>query len=197
MSIAPQFNPGPGFMPWPKTPRISKSFFVTITEKLDGTNAQFTIVGGEIVSVGSRNRHITPGKETDNYGFAGWVERNASELVKLGDGRHYGEWYGNGIQIGYGLDHKRFALFDARRWRKFYEDHKEGYDNGFPNCLEVVPVLYQGSFTDRVVNDCMARLETAGSVAVPGFMRPEGIIVEMNGERAKHTFMHQNGKWLA
>lgn len=185
------------FAPYPKTPRLSKAFFVTITEKLDGTNAQINIENGEIVSVGSRSRSITPGKLTDNYGFAGWVERNADELVKLGDGRHYGEWYGNGIQCGYGLEEKRFALFDARRWGLKFRAMRDGYDSGFPRCAELVPLVYQGAWTPTIIAESMARLSSGGSLAAPGFMRPEGIIIEMNGERAKHTFMHQDGKWLS
>ena len=185
------------FTGWPKTPRISKSFFCTITEKLDGTNAQIVIEDGKIARVGSRNRWITPGKDTDNYGFAGWVERNADEIVKLGDGAHFGEWYGNGIGRNYGLAEKRFALFNARRWATPYEVRLQGHENGFPACLEVVPVLYQGVFQQSAVSAAMDRLASIGSVAVGGFMNPEGIIVEMGAERAKHTFESVDGKWLA
>ncbi|MEZ2409809.1 RNA ligase family protein [Bosea sp. RCC_152_1] len=180
------------FSAYPKTPRISKAFWCIITEKLDGTNAQIIIENGQIVGVGSRSRLITPGKLTDNYGFAGWVEQNASELVKLGDGRHFGEWYGNGIQRGYGLDHKRFALFDAMRWSGRNVPPEE-----FPNCVEVVPVIYRGEYSPAKVTEAMELLRYGGSYAAEGFMNPEGIIVEMNGQRAKHTFEHVDGKWLA
>src|SRR6218665_4077308 len=119
------------FSAFPKIPRISKAFFCTITEKIDGSNAQIVItpyassdVGDPSVlvigafplltmRVGSRNRWIKPGKETDNYGFAGWCLSNATELFKLGIGTHFGEWYGNGIQCGYGLKEKRLPILKA------------------------------------------------------------------------------------
>lgn len=201
------------FKAFPKIPRIVKSFFVTITEKIDGSNGQIMItpfetadgfdkyvltsINGMTIRVGSRGRWVIPGKETDNYGFAGWVYRNALEVLKLGEGQHFGEWYGNGIQCGYGLDEKRFALFNARRWTAPYQAVKTGHDAAFPNCMEVVPVLYQGAFTQEAIDTCMGRLFTEGSVLVPGFKNPEGIIVEMNGERAKHTFENVNGKWVS
>ncbi|MFK3848022.1 RNA ligase family protein [Agrobacterium pusense] len=203
------------FQAFPKIPRIAKCFFVTITEKIDGSNGQIVItpataddledtnilaqVNGMTIRAGSRGRWVTPGKETDNYGFAAWVQRNAEELVKLGPGQHFGEWYGSGIQCGYGLSggEKRFVLFNARRWTAPYQALKEGHDAAFPNCCEVVPVLYQGAFSTEAVKDCMDLLSSQGSKLVPGFMNPEGVIVEMNGERAKHTFQNVNGKWVS
>ena len=120
------------FEPWPKTPRLHKPMI--LTEKIDGTNAQvairtaengvrlephevFVTSGGEpfAVGAGSRKRWVTP--DSDNFGFAAWVHANAADLVDLlGVGRHYGEWWGLGIQRGYGLDHKRFSLFNVKRW---------------------------------------------------------------------------------
>ncbi len=207
---------------FPKIPRVSKSFFCTITEKIDGSNAQivitdagwdeFTRQSNEHViarrqedsagvalnmRIGSRNRWIKPGKETDNYGFAGWCENNAEELFKLGIGRHFGEWYGNGIQCGYGLKEKRFALFNARRWAGPYAASKAGHAAAIPNCVEVVPVLYQGVYSQDRIDAAMDYLRIGGSQLVQGFMAPEGIIVQMGDELAKHTFMHSDGKWLS
>ena len=83
------------FKAWEKIGR-DNPFGVTITEKIDGTNACIIIQDGEVVGVQSRKRLITP--EDDNYGFAGWVERNIEDIMGLGDGYHYGEWAGLGIQ---------------------------------------------------------------------------------------------------
>ena len=175
-----------------KIARAQKAMGCVITEKIDGTNAQIVIENGEIVAVGSRKRWIAPGKTTDNYGFAGWVERNYQTLVGLGDGVHFGEWYGSGIQSGYGLrdGDKRFALFNTDRW----------FDgNPPPTPCEVVPVLYRGEFTANVLRDTMEELQTNGSVIQPGFMKPEGVIVWLYGSRMflKSTFDHPEGKWTA
>ncbi|AXQ69771.1 RNA ligase [Caulobacter phage CcrSC] len=156
------------FVAFPKIARLNRE--IVITEKLDGTNAQVEIndAGDDIVSAGSRNRYITP--EMDNHGFARWVRDNRDELIKLGPGRHYGEWWGNGIQHGYGLGKgdKRFSLFNVGRW----EDPATR-----PACCGVVPVLYRGPFSEAAIQDAVERLRTEGSMAAPGWMRPEGVIV--------------------
>lgn len=163
-----------------------------ITEKLDGTNAQVVIEDNKIVAVGSRSRWIKPGKETDNFGFAGWVERNEEELLKLGDGRHFGEWYGAGIQRAYGHtgSDKRWALFNTGRWSDA---------NIRPSCTECVPVLYAGEFSVEKVEEVMEQLKAEGSRHVPGFDRPEGVIVYIPQVNLllKDTFEHRGGKWMA
>jgi hypothetical protein len=40
-----------------------------------------------------------------------------------------------------------------------------------------VPVLYDGLFDTNPVKGVMNRLEKEGSLASPGFMKPEGIVV--------------------
>lgn len=173
-------NPVPEFVPFPKIPRLRRDCI--ITEKLDGSNAGIQIVPiGEaeghdkIISVvddhaifaQSRSRFIVPGD--DNYGFARWVADNAPELVKLGPGTHFGEWWGQGIQRGYGLKEKRFSLFNVGRW---------GMDaERAPDCCGVVPLLFEGPFVDDAVEAMLELLKVSGSQAVPGFMKPEGIIV--------------------
>ena len=146
-----------------KIPRLSRE--VIITEKLDGTNAQILITEEGEVFAGSRNRWITP--ESDNFGFASWVRYNKEELLLLGPGRHYGEWWGQGIQRGYGLTEKRFSLFNTARWTP----------DVTPNCCHVVPVIYTGIDwiynIDRIIGD----LEFYGSRAAPGYNNPEGIVI--------------------
>lgn len=152
------------FTAFPKIPRLSRNMI--ITEKLDGTNAQIVIGDDGSFAVGSRNQFITP--QNDNYGFAGWAYRNQSELMKLGPGIHYGEWWGNGIQRTYGLKEKRFSLFNVSRWSD---------DAIRPACCGVVPLLYTGPFDTRVADEWVELLRKDGSRAVPGFMKPEGIVV--------------------
>lgn len=154
------------FQPWPKIARLNRE--ITITEKIDGTNAAVLILEDGTVAAQSRKRLITP--DDDNFGFARWVAENAGALVDLlGPGRHFGEWWGSGIQRRYGLDHKRFSLFNTARYGELPVGDVEG--------LGLVPVLYQGAFTLHAVEDAIDRLEQLGSVAAPGFFDPEGIIV--------------------
>lgn len=152
------------FEPFPKIPRLRRS--CTITEKIDGTNAQVIITEDGQIGAASRKRLITP--EVDNYGFARWVADNSDDLLALGPGRHFGEWWGQGVQRGYEQDRKRFSLFNTKRWNE---------DNPPPGCCDIVPTLYVGEFTTDAVDEALDRLRAFGSAAAPGFMRPEGIIV--------------------
>ena len=137
-----------------------------ITEKIDGTNAQIYITDDGEFYTGSRTRWITP--DDDNYGFARWANANKDELMKLGKGHHFGEWYGQKIQRSYGLTEKRFALFNTSIWAD---------DSVRPACCDVVPILYQGLFKTDSATLCLDLLKMKGSQAVKGFMKPEGIIV--------------------
>ncbi len=164
--------PNPPFVAFPKIPRLRRN--AVITEKIDGTNAQILVTEAGQVFAGSRNRWITP--ESDNMGFARWVLEHEEELrVGLGIGQHFGEWWGQGIQRRYDLTEKRFSLFNAGRW-----------SGKAPACCHVVPVLAAGMFTDALVSDALEKLRAGGSVAAPGFMRPEGIVTYLSASGSLH-----------
>ena len=155
------------FNAFPKIPRLNRD--IVITEKIDGTNAAIGItVDGDIYAQ-SRKKVIT--LEEDNFGFAAWVSKNKLELIStLGPGLHFGEWWGHGIQRGYGLlkGERRFSLFNVKRWK----------DVGLTEYgLTVVPTLYEGPFHTDAAKDCIQSFKYQGSVAARGFDRPEGIII--------------------
>jgi len=181
---------------YPKFGSIPRLFRrVIITEKLDGTNALVEVQEDGTVRAGSRTRWITPGKTTDNYGFAAWVDENKDELRKLGVGRHYGEWWGKGIQCGYGLDERRFSLFNVSRWN-FNFAKPEHIPVAIPACCHVAPVLgYRDTFHTSDAHAALEYLKEWGSVAAPGFMKPEGIVVfhENSGHLYKVTLDGNDG----
>jgi len=151
------------FIKFDKIARLSRN--CVITEKIDGTNAQIYIgEDGEFLT-GSRNRWITP--ENDNAGFARWALEHKEELLQLGSGRHFGEWWGSGIQRRYGLEEKRFSLFNSGRW----------INENTPECCYVVPILFEGLFDTENIYHTLLALEQGGSIASPGFMNPEGIVI--------------------
>jgi hypothetical protein len=187
------------FTPWPKMGRLFRD--VVITEKIDGTNAAILIkplrevdhVSYEdespnvfmdndpviysdddfVIFAQSRTRFIT--EEFDNYGFAKWVHNNGRNLaLTLSTGRHFGEWWGNGIQRGYGLTkgEKRFSLFNTSLW--------QGHDLSLVENLDIVPVLYEGPFSTDVVLEQVEGLREFGSMAAPGYMNPEGVVTYMS-----------------
>lgn len=163
------------FREFPKIHRLYRD--IVITEKLDGTNAQIAITDDGQIRAGSRNRWLSP--DHDNYGFWKWVMANRDELMALGPGRHFGEWWGSGIQRGYGLKEKRFSLFNVTRWAD---------DTVRPKCCHVVPVLYAGPFAEARIATVADHLTRVGSVAAPGYMNPEGVIVF-------HVPSHHLYKW--
>jgi hypothetical protein len=181
-----------------KIPRLYRE--VVVTEKIDGTNgllhierrqfgegagdvpAGVSVVLGDVldetgmpefelwVRAGSRKRWITP--QDDNFGFAGWVSDNAFDLARvLGEGHHYGEWWGAGIQRRYGRGDKTFSLFNTSRWTV-----AELIGVKAPEQLSVVPVLSTG-IGEWVVEDALAKLRGFGSYAASGFDKPEGVVV--------------------
>jgi hypothetical protein len=171
------------FVAFPKMARLSRTMIVT--EKIDGTNAQVFITEDGDLFAGSRTRWITP--QNDNFGFAAWVEGNREELLQLGPGRHFGEWWGSGIQRGYGLTkgEKRFSLFNVVRWClhgktpgriETADQRTEKYQEVLPECCGLVPVLYRGAFSTLECENALYDIATQGSVAAPGFMDPEGIV---------------------
>lgn len=169
------------FMEFPKITRLSRDCI--ITEKIDGTNAQVCITENGQMLVGSRTRWITP--EQDNYGFARWVTEHRDELMALGVGRHFGEWWGQGIQRKYGMAEKRWSLFNVSRWCLAGETPQRiqtadprivKMQDVLPVCCSLVPVLYRGIFTTDACEAAIEDLRTNGSKAAPGFGKPEGII---------------------
>lgn len=187
------------FRKFPKIPRFNRD--IVITEKIDGTNAQIYItedVCEMLITAGSRNRWLTP--EKDNHGFAAWVEEHKDELITgLGPGRHYGEWWGRGINRGYGLDHKRFSLFNVQRWIAEKDSFYYTYDNKVkipPACCHVVPILQtQDCFSNEVVENRIQLLRQWGSVAAPGFMQPEGIVIYHTAGKCMFKVTLENDEW--
>lgn len=154
------------FEPFGKIARLSRD--VVVTEKIDGTNGVIGISeSGERMVVGSRSRWIQEGQ--DNHGFHRWAREHEDELrMFLGPGLHYGEWWGQGIQRGYGLKEKRFSLFNVSRWQ----------DSTLrPACCDVVPEITRGTFTTTMVDWALLHLQEHGSMAAPGFMQPEGVVI--------------------
>lgn len=207
------------FKGWPKIPRLSKSLMV-ITEKIDGTNAAVgimrltaemrdhpdlsspavkiieledsdTLPHEYMVYAQSRKRIISP--FDDNFGFAKWVADNAKTLVwDLGPGLHFGEWWGLGIQRGYGLSKKYFSLFNSLRWLeppRYFET---------PNMI-CVPELRRHTFDTEVIRQEFTNLGKYGSEAVPGWTQPEGIVIHVPDFNAswKMTYEGDNHKSIA
>ena len=154
------------FVEFKKIPRLTRE--CVVTEKIDGTNGVIYIGEDGEFLIGSKSRWIDI--HTDNHGFCKWALENREELLKLGAGTHYGEWWGNGIQRGYNLPkgEKRFSLFNVHKWSD---------DLIRPKCCYVVPVIDSFIFDTELINAKLQQLKMRGSYASPGFMKPEGIVI--------------------
>lgn len=168
------------FRAWSKIPRLENEIY-HITEKIDGTNGAIIIQDsavedGKILAransfyiwAQSRTRLITP--EDDNFSFAKWVKDNAEQLISdLGVGYHYGEWWGKGINRGYGLEERRFSLFNPTK-------HSDV-------CYHVPKIAaVSAEALIETIQDEIEQLKM-GSYAAPGYMRPEGLVIY--AEKAK------------
>ena len=172
------------FKPFPKISRFNRD--VVVTEKIDGTNASITITEDGQFLTASRTRYITP--QDDNYGFSQWAHEHKADLLTLGVGTHFGEWWGQGIQRNYGLNHKRFSLFNVKRWDP----------TTLPHCCHVVPILKVTTFEALNVKEIMENLKASGSMACPGYNNPEGIVIYHTASNTlfKKTFLKDDkGKW--
>jgi hypothetical protein len=191
------------FRPWPKIPRFNREFVLTekingtnsqvavkrLTEDEDparylnqhGYNVVSKEDGLYVLRAGSRKRWIAPNRQKldgteamDNFGFAAWVADNATALANLGEGTHFGEWYGRGIQHGYGMAGRKWALFNTTRWGT----RGQGLPDESPAELTVVPELarVRGHLLNEAIRDSIRLLRTLGSVAEAG-AKAEGVVV--------------------
>ena len=172
------------FRKFPKLARYSRK--VIVSEKIDGTNACIFIgEDGEFLT-GNRKRWITP--ENDNYGFSRWAHEHKADLLTLGTGRHFGEWWGGGCQRGYDLPkgEKRFSLFNVVRWCLHGQEPQPipmadprvfKMQDVLPPCAGLVPVLWRGRFDDMDLDTILADLRQTGSRAAPGYSFPEGVVI--------------------
>jgi hypothetical protein len=155
----------PPFTPFPKIARYSRE--IIVTEKIDGCNAVVHVDDTMTeIYAGSRSQWLGP--DGDLNGFGRWVAEHKDELLKLGPGAHFGEWWGAGIRRRYNLTEKRFSLFNTHRWSD---------PTTRPACCHVVPILWRGPMDALDVKGLLRQLAEGGSVASPGFMKPEGIVI--------------------
>lgn len=186
------------FTRWPSISRFYRP--VVLTEKIDGSNGAIHIENASqdyiahlgtigvptheglalvympnendffVIGAQSRSRLITPAD--DNFGFATWVEANAVRLCEhLGPGIHFGEWWGHGINRGYGLKKgdRRFSLFNTKRW-----NHLDGTQVPGLHCVPIIGVADPSEWDAKAAGDI---LQQFGSLAAPGYRKPEGVVI--------------------
>lgn len=126
--------------------------------KLHGTNAGIRIQDGEVVAQ-SRTQLISV--QSDNAGFARWVDSKREFFSKLPDITLFGEWCGPGIMKGtavQAIPHKIFAVFaivigDSETGKFIHDPQKiEEILSNKPEDIHVLPWYgepIQANFTSR------------------------------------------------
>jgi len=184
-------------MSYPSYPKIErfKNIYCVISEKVDGTNGLISIYEDTEadnkttieVRFGSRNKWIDV--HNDNAGFCNFFtphiekikmipkvlqdnaeneldDRNEASRFPI---RIYGEWYGQSIQRNYGLKEKLFMPFSTILAEAMISV-------GIPN-IKVPEVIYKGKFSTLELSHAMGLLSTDGSLVVPGWFNPEGVVI--------------------
>lgn len=161
------------FQSFPKIQRYERGMAV-ITEKIDGSNGCLIFNDEGDMWVQSRNRMLTLDKQNDNFGFAHWAHNTEGLFEFFGPGRHYGEWFGCGIQRGYGMSERCFAPFNTGLFSQ------ERIEAGAPDGVTYTPVLGVCQLTElnETVDQVMGVLSTDGSHTREGWgWAPEGSMI--------------------
>lgn len=163
---------------WPKTTRLCSA--CVISEKLDGSNCAVIVErDGDEWALGAQTRTKLSTRYDDQLGFYRWVEDNASTLIEdLGEGYHYGEFV-----KGKGLNEPTLFLFNTKRWT--------GVQFSTPS-LKVVPVLFEGEYSQEKLDECVKNLEDNGSkvLATPA----EGVVVYWKNDDTMKKYFCKNQK---
>lgn len=84
------------------------------------------------------------------------------------------------------MNEKRWSLFNVARWCLHGETPQTiptadprivKTQEVLPPCCHLVPVLRRGMFSTVMAESALHELRERGSLAAPGFMKPEGIVV--------------------
>ena len=193
------------FRPFPKIPRFFRD--ITITEKIDGTNASIYIKGGEEDSIEGLPPEHPDIKFQREYclafsgevapeipgGLALYAGSRNRWITPESDNYGFAKWVrdnssklfnlGPGHHFGewWGNGIQRNYGLKEKRFSLFnikrWGEHYK--EDGFVEHTGcyTVPVLYQGLLTDKIIDEYLGGLMAMGSYAAPGFMKPEGIII--------------------
>lgn len=130
---------------------VAPGEYITIWEKLDGANASFKLVDGEIKAY-SRNQELD-GSNTLR-GFYDWAV-NTLDKSKLREGiTYYGEWLVP-HKVVYNEDaYRKFYLFDVLKINGYYASSDSVRLMARSLGCELAPILYEGEFRsiDHIVS---------------------------------------------
>lgn len=153
---------------------LNKGDYIIIQEKIDGANASFAVINGEL-KCWSRNRELNESNTLE--GFYEWVQQNV-QVQKLLEGVvYFGEWTAQ-HKVSYEGYMKQFFLYDI------YNLHLEEYvsfsmvrDEAKRLGLQLIPVFFEGEFESfEQLMSYVGRTDLGGKLK--GKPTGEGIVVK-------------------
>ncbi|WP_407708507.1 RNA ligase family protein [Bacillus altitudinis] len=119
--------------------------FIIITEKIDCSNASFTLDEKGELQAFSRNVQLD--EQNNLNGFYQWVHENINPNDLASEYIYFGEWLGTPHKVHYPQYEKQFFLFDV--WDKEFNRYVPFWEVGWEAThlqLNLVPVFYDGAF---------------------------------------------------
>lgn len=153
---------------------LNKGDYIIIQEKIDGANASFAVINGEL-KCWSRNRELNESNTLE--GFYEWVQQNVQAQKLLEGVVYFGEWTAQ-HKVSYEGYMKQFFLYDI------YNLHLEEYvsfsvvrDEAKRLGLQLIPVFFEGEFESfEQLMSYVGRTDLGGKLK--GKPTGEGIVVK-------------------
>lgn len=153
---------------------LNKGDHIIIQEKVDGANASFAVINGEL-KCWSRNKELNANNTLE--GFYGWVQHHVEPDKLLEGVIYFGEWTAQHKVVYEGYE-KQFFLYDI------YNLHLEEYvafsmvqDEAKRLGLQLIPVFFEGKFESfEQLTEYVGRTELNGKLC--GEPSGEGIVVK-------------------
>lgn len=149
---------------------------ITIQEKIDGANASFELVDGEVHAF-SRNNQLS---ESEGLrGFYQWTQKNIDPSL-LEEGKvYFGEWTAP-HKLSYGENHHKFYLFDILDIQtEEFSDLAEVSIAASLLKIEMAPVFYHGDFQSIEHIQSFIGQSQIGEIG-------EGVVVKNHDYRDRH-----------
>lgn len=153
---------------------LNKGDQIIIQEKIDGANASFAVIDGEL-KCWSRNKELDAGNTLE--GFYGWVKDNIDADKLLEGVIYFGEWTAR-HKVVYEGHEKEFFLYDIFNLQlEEYVSFSMVRDEAKRLGLQLVPVFFEGEFEsfDQLMS-YVGRTDLNGTLG--GEPSGEGIVIK-------------------
>ncbi|MGE6629631.1 RNA ligase family protein [Bacillus sp. NPDC077027] len=150
--------------------------FIIITEKIDCSNASFSLDEKGALQAFSRNVQLD--EQNNLNGFYQWVHENINPNDLASEYIYFGEWLGTPHKVHYPQHEKQFFLFDV--WDKVEKEYITFWEVKWEAKhlqVNIVPVFYGGEFISYEHIESFVGLTALGG-KIGEIESGEGIVVK-------------------